>query len=61
MNRLVLPAILFALLLLCGCAGPPAHPVLLGGRVWTGEADAWPPAMTIFRATSRFSLVCRAR
>jgi predicted amidohydrolase YtcJ len=44
MNRLVRPAILFALLLLGGCAAPPADTVLLGGRVWTGEADAWPPA-----------------
>ena len=44
MNRLVLPAILFAMLLLGGCAAPPADTVLLGGRVWTGESDAWPPA-----------------
>jgi len=43
MSRLSLVAILLFPLLLGGCAAPPADAILLGGRVWTGTSEVWPP------------------
>ena len=44
MTRLRLATLVALLLLVGGCAAPPADTVMLGGRVWTGAATAGSPA-----------------